>query len=49
MEIAQKVPIRKSEVPSTAESAQTHMAMQPVLQSTIAMGHTQQAAALLYQ
>ena len=38
-----------SEVRSTAESAQTHMTMQPVLQSTMALGHTQQAAALLYQ
>ena len=37
-----------SEVRMGAESAQTHMAMQPVLSSTMASGNTQQAAVLLY-
>ena len=39
-----------TEVRMGAESAQSHMALQPVLlASTMAHGNTQQAAALMYQ
>jgi len=38
-----------TEVRMGAESAQSHMALQPLLASTMAQGNTQQAAALMYQ